>query len=97
MGVKASAVISVRVQARSRREGLVADRAGVLVVRVAAPALDGRANQALCRLLARELGVRDASVAIIRGERAREKLIRIDGVDQETAEAALGLKAGQSG
>jgi uncharacterized protein (TIGR00251 family) len=96
MGAIASALISVRVQARSRRPGLVAQRAGVLVVRVGAPALDGRANHAVCRLLAQELGVRDSSVTVVRGERAREKLLRIDGLDQEAAEAALGLQTGQS-
>lgn len=59
-------------------------RDGVLLVRVAAPALEGRANQSVCRLIAKRLGVPKSAVAIVRGHRSREKLIEIDGVDQAT-------------
>lgn len=53
--------VLVRVQANARRDEFVGIREGVLVARVTAPALDGRANRALCRLLAKRLDV-DASV-----------------------------------
>lgn len=66
-------------------------RGGVLVVRVTAPALDGRANQALCRLLAARLGVRPSAVTIARGERSREKVIAVDGRDQREVDTILGL------
>lgn len=85
-----SAKISVRVQARARRDELVGMREGVLLVRVTAPALEGRANQAVCRCLAKQLGVAPSRVTIARGERSRDKLIRVDGVDQATAAAVLG-------
>ncbi|MCW2971679.1 MAG: hypothetical protein JWO23_2806, partial [Solirubrobacterales bacterium] len=49
------------------------------VVRVAAPALDGRANRALCRLFADRLGVAHSRVVIVRGHRSREKLIQVEG------------------
>ncbi len=87
----ASVSITVRVQPRARRDELVAVRDGVLVVRVRAPALEGRANDALCRLLAERVGIRSSGVAVIRGERAREKVVRIDGVDEEAVRTALGL------
>jgi len=82
-------MISIRVQPRARSEALAALRAGVLIVRVMAPPLDGRANDAVCRLLARALGVRRSDVTILRGERRRDKLVAIDGVDQATADAAV--------
>jgi uncharacterized protein len=82
--------ISVRVQARAGRDEFVAIREGVVVVRVAAPALDGRANQALCRLLARRLSVRTSDVTIIRGEHSRDKVLRVQGLDQPSVDAALG-------
>lgn len=85
-----SAKIAVRVQARARRDELVAIRDGVLLVRVTAPALDGRANRGLCRLLAKRVGVAPSSVMIIRGQRSRDKLVQVDGVDQATLDAALG-------
>ena len=85
------ATISVRVQPRSRSDALVGLRDGVLVVRVVAPPLDGRANDALCRLLADLLGVRRSRVTIVRGERARDKVVAIEGIDQPAADAAIRL------
>jgi uncharacterized protein (TIGR00251 family) len=86
-----SARIPVRVQARARQDELVEIREGVLLVRVTAPALDGRANRGLCRLLAKQLGVAPSSMTIIRGQRSRDKLVEVEGVDQATLDAALGL------
>ncbi|MEA2257055.1 MAG: uncharacterized protein QOG35_3100 [Solirubrobacteraceae bacterium] len=75
------AQIAVRLQPRAGRDELVGFRAGVLVARVTAPPVDGRANQALCRLIARSAGVAPSKVAIVRGERSRDKVVRIEGVD----------------
>lgn len=66
-------------------------RDDVLIVRVSAPPLDGRANSAVCRVLAEALGVRPSSVSIVRGQRSRDKVVAAEGVDQAAAEAALRL------
>ena len=84
-----TARLSVRVQARARRDELAGMRDGVLVVRVAAPAIEGRANRAVSRLLAKQLGLAPSRVTIVRGERSREKLIEVVGIEQATLEAAL--------
>jgi hypothetical protein len=81
MCAMADAQITVRLQARARRDELVGMRDGVLVVRVSAPPVEGRANRALCRLIARWAGVAPSRVTIVRGERSREKLIAVQGVD----------------
>ena len=52
----------------------------VLHVRVTAPPVDGRANEALVRLLAARLGVPRGAVRIVAGQTAREKLLAIDGL-----------------
>lgn len=83
------ATLNIRVQARARRDELVAVRDGVLVVRVSAPALEGRANQAVCRLLAQRLGVPVSHVTLVRGEHRRDKVVRIDGVDQSAVDALM--------
>jgi uncharacterized protein (TIGR00251 family) len=83
--------ISVRVRAGTDRDEVAGARDGVLLVRVSAPAHDGRANRALCRLLAKQLAVAPSGVVIVRGQRSREKLVEVDGVDQATLDRALGL------
>ena len=84
-----SAHIAVRLQPRASRDAIVGMRDGVLAVRVSAPPVDGRANQAVCRLIARAVGVGRTSVSVVRGERSRDKIVRVDGVDEETARRAL--------
>lgn len=91
------ATVAVRVQPRASSDELVAVRAGVLVVRLTAPPLEGRANHALCRLLADRLGVRAASVSVFRGERSRDKLVRVEGLSQAAVDDALGLSATAGG
>jgi hypothetical protein len=76
------ATISVRIQASARQDELVGMREGVLVIRVTAPALEGRANESVRRVLAKHLGVSRSSVTIMRGHRSRDKVIQIDGLDQ---------------
>jgi uncharacterized protein len=68
---------------------LVGLRDGVVVVRVMAPPLGGRANDAVCRLLADVLGVRRSRVTVVRGERARDKVVVIEGIDETAADAAI--------
>ena len=56
---------------------------GQLRIRVAAPAVDGAANEALLRLLAGELGVARNAVRLIAGATGRNKLVAVEGVDPE--------------
>ena len=46
-------------------------------IRLAAPAIEGRANEALVAFLAGSFGVRRQNVALVRGETARTKTVRI--------------------
>ncbi len=83
------AELHVRLQPRASADAIAGERDGRLVVRVTAPPVDGRANEALCRLLAGALGVAPSSVSVIRGHTAREKTVRVEGIDDERARAAL--------
>lgn len=86
-----SAQIRVRVQPRARRSELAGERAGALLVRVTAPPVDGRANEAVCRLIAKRAGVPRGAVAVVRGASARDKVVRVEGVDGAALDRALGL------
>jgi uncharacterized protein YggU (UPF0235/DUF167 family) len=81
--------VAVKVIPNARREEVVGVRAGVLVLRVSAPAERGRANEAVRRLLAARLGVRAGAVQIVRGAGAREKVVSVEGMSPERVIAAL--------
>ena len=70
-------VLDVAVQPGAKRTELVGLHDGALRIRVAAPALDGRGNAALCAWLAEQLGVPKRDVSILRGEKSRRKQLRI--------------------
>ena len=81
--------LTVRLQPRAHRDEVVGERDGVIVIRVIAPPVDGKANAALCRLIAKRAGVAPSRVEIVRGHTAREKVIRVEGLDAEALRAAL--------
>jgi uncharacterized protein len=81
--------LQVRVQPRARRDEIAGIRGDALIVRVTAPPVEGRANTAVCRLLAKRLGVASGSVAVVRGAGSRTKLVEIEGVDEEELRRAL--------
>ncbi len=75
-----AATFRVRVVPRARRSTVQGVEDGVLVVRLAAPPVEGKANEALRELLAERLGVRRAAVRIAVGDRSRHKIVEIEGV-----------------
>ncbi len=87
--MSAGACIAVRLSPRADRDELVGIRDGVLHARVCAAPVDGAANRALCQMIARRAGVAPSRVRVIRGERARRKLVAVDGVEESALLAAL--------
>jgi uncharacterized protein (TIGR00251 family) len=81
--------IEVRLRPRGHRDELGGVQDGVLQARVTAPPVDGRANRALCRLIAKRVGVAPSRVRVVRGEKSRRKLVRVEGIDSETLREAL--------
>jgi len=81
--------LHVRLQPRARRDEVVGERAGSIVIRVSAPPVDGKANAALCALVARAAGVARSRVSVVRGQTAREKLVRVEGVEPAALRRAL--------
>jgi uncharacterized protein (TIGR00251 family) len=83
--------IDVRLRPRGRRDELLGLRDGVLQARVTAPPVDGRANKALCRLIAKQVGIAPSRVTVVRGSKSRDKVVIVDGVGDRELERVLGL------
>jgi len=75
-------MFAVRVAPRASRDAIEGEHAGALKVRVTAPPLEDRANQAVRRLLADRLNVPVSAVRIVAGEKSRNKCVAIAGVSR---------------
>ncbi len=82
-------VIGVRVSAGASRERVMGEHAGALKVSVAAAPERGKANKAVCELVAKTLGVSRAQVRLVSGETSRDKRLLITGVPRAEVESAL--------
>ncbi len=75
---------TIRVQPRASRDEIAGEYQDGLKIRLTAPPLDDRANEALRKLLAARLKVPLAAVRIASGERSRSKRVEIRGVTAAT-------------
>lgn len=78
--------IEVRLTPRAARDEVVGWRGRELACRVRAAPVDGKANEALRRLLAKRLGVARGRVRLLRGARSRSKLIAVEGAPADARE-----------
>lgn len=87
---KGAVTIKVRVQPRAPRTEIFGEHAGAIKLRVAAPPVDGKANEECRRYLAKLLKVSATSVEIISGESSRDKVIRVSNMSARRVLEALG-------
>lgn len=86
-----SATVPVRVVPRSSKEGVAGFEGGVVRIRLNAPPVEGQANEALVRFLAKALGVPKRRIALVAGGKGRNKIVRVDGITLEAFLARLDL------
>jgi hypothetical protein len=84
-----AAVFPVRVQPRASKDEIAGEMGGVLKVRLRAPAVEDRANEALVEFLAQLLKTPKSAVRILSGDRSRTKRIEIRGVTSQQIHALL--------
>jgi hypothetical protein len=77
------AIVQFHVHPNAKVDQIVGERAGVIRIKLRAPALEGKANAALLNFLAAELKIPKRTIALERGRRSRDKLIRIEGLSEE--------------
>lgn len=83
--------IAVRIAPRASRDAIGGMLGGELIVRVTAPPVDGRANEAVTGLLAKRLRVARGAVSIVQGRRSRRKVVEVRGLTDSEVRRRLGL------
>jgi len=86
-------ILAVRVQPRASKDEIFGVMNGALKVRLRAPALEDRANEALCELLAELLKTPKAAVRILSGHHSRSKRLEVRGVTEQQILALLSHQA----
>ena len=86
-------IFSVRVQPRASKDEVAGVMDGALKVRLQAPALEDRANEALCEYLAEILKTPKAAVRILSGQHSRSKRVEVRGVTEQDVLALLTREA----
>ena len=81
--------VSIRVRPGSARPGVGGSHDGALVVRVSAPAVDGRATAAALAAIAAAFGVRPHAVRLVTGATSRTKVVDVDGADPAVLDRLL--------
>lgn len=86
--------LSIRLQPNSSVNKVVEIREdGIVKIKINAPAVEGKANKALCKYLHEILQIPVSNIEIIRGKLSREKIIRINGIDADKVMSILQTRA----
>jgi uncharacterized protein len=81
--------VTIRVRPGSARPAVGGSHDGALVVRVSAPAVDGRATAAALAAMAEAFGVRQHAVQLVTGATSRTKVVEVDGADPAVLDRLL--------
>ena len=82
--------LRLHVQPRASRTEIAGPHGDALKIRLAAPPVDGAANEALVRFLAERLGVSRTAIRLESGANRRAKVVAVDGIGPEEAAHRLG-------
>ena len=85
-------IFKVQVVPRASRSEIVGEHNDALRIRIAAPPVDGSANEELLRTLARALGVRRNAIEITSGQSSRTKQVRVTGATPSDLQNLLGKR-----
>lgn len=77
-------ILDVKVIPRAGRTALAGTRDGAVLIRLAAPPVEGAANAELIAFLSDLLDIPKRNISIVGGGRSRQKRVRIEGVTEET-------------
>jgi len=81
--------IRVHVIPNAKIDKVVGEHGDAIKIKLRAPAVEGKANAALRRFLAEKLSIPQRAIVLDRGERSRDKAVRIDGLIEEDIRRGL--------
>ena len=87
--MKSAVKLKVRVIPNSKKTEFTGYREGELVLRLKAPAVEGKANKAATEFVARYFGVPRSAVLMVSGEKSRHKIFQIVGLESSDLERKL--------
>ena len=79
----------MRLQPRASSSRITGEKDDVIQVRVTAPPVDGEANAALEKLVAKKLGIAKSKVEVVKGETSREKVLEVAGLGEREVRHTL--------
>jgi uncharacterized protein len=82
-------LVGVRVSPGAKESRVLSEYGGRLKVQIGAPPEQGKANEALLSALARWLDMPPSALALRSGQRSRDKVVAIEGVDSSTLQEKL--------
>jgi uncharacterized protein len=81
--------IRVHVIPNAKIDKVAGEHGDAIKIKLQAPAIEGKANTALRRFLAEKLNIPQRAIVLDRGERSRDKVLRIDGLSEEEVRSRL--------
>lgn len=82
-------ILTLHIQPGAKKTEVAGEHGEALKIRLAAPPVDGKANDALIDFLAKKLGTGRMAVELLSGQSARSKRVRIAGVGADEVRTAL--------
>jgi uncharacterized protein len=83
------ATLSIHVVPNAKIDKIVGEHGGAIKIKLRAPPVEGKANAALISFLADRLNIPAQTVVLLRGQKSRDKLVRIDGLSEEDVRRRL--------
>ena len=81
--------LKLRIVPNAKRNEVTGEHGDAVKIKVAAPAIEGKANEVLLEFIAEKLGIHRRNLTLIAGEKLRDKLIEIAGLDATEARGRL--------
>jgi uncharacterized protein (TIGR00251 family) len=81
--------LKLRIVPNAKRDEVVGEYGDAVKIKIAAPAVEGKANEALLEFVAKEAGIHRRDITLIAGEKSRDKVLELATLDAAEARARL--------